>query len=95
MTEFVLALVPDYGLIIVFGVIAIACMGIPLPSSMLALAAGAFAATGDLVLWQVIAAIFCAFAIADQLAFHLARRLGTNLLTKMRRYPKFEGFLTQ
>lgn len=95
MTEFVLALVPDYGLIIVFGVIAIACMGIPLPSSMLALAAGAFAATGDLVLWQVIAAILCAFAIADQLAFHLARRLGTNLLTKMRRYPKFEGFLTQ
>ncbi len=51
---------------------------------MLVLAAGAFAATGDLILWQVIAAIWAAYVIGDQLAFHLARRAGPPLVTRIR-----------
>lgn len=95
MSAYVLALIPEYGLIIVFGVVAIACFGIPLPSSMLALAAGGFAATGDLVLWQVMGTIFSAFAVTSQIAFHTARSVGPNLLSKMKSYKKFEGLLVK
>ncbi len=88
MTEFFLGLIPDYGLYVVFFSVLIAGMAIPLPSSMVVLAAGGFAAVGDLSLWQLILTSFMAFCIADQAAFIVARVAGDSLLEKLRLHSK-------
>lgn len=95
MIEFILGLVPDYGLLIVFGVVVLACLGAPLPSSMLALASGSFAASGDLDLTLVLAAAFVAFVIGDQIAFFIARRLGSSSLDQVRTNPRLGEFVTK
>ena len=50
MTDWFLALVPDYGLWLVALTTFLSCLALPVPSSMLMLAAGGFAAAGDLTL---------------------------------------------
>lgn len=84
MTEYVLGLIPDYGLYVVFAVVMIACIGIPLPSSVLVLTSGSLAAAGDLVIWQVLLVTLLAFVIGDQIAFNGARWVGPSLLSKLR-----------
>ena len=84
MIDALLALVPLYGLFLIAGVVSVSCLAVPLPSSMLVMASGGFAAAGDLVLWQVIAVAFAGFAIGDQVAFNIARWGGPKLLDRMK-----------
>lgn len=93
MTDYVLALIPQYGLLVVFVVTTIACLGIPLPSAMLALAAGGFAATGDLTLWHVIAVTLLSFIAGDQIAYQIARKGGPGLINKLKNYQKMEKLI--
>lgn len=88
MIDTFLALVPDYGLLLVFSVVFLACLAIPLPASMLVLAAGSFAAAGDLVLWQVLAATFIGFVGGDHTAFAIARLVGPRLLSRFEASPR-------
>ena len=53
MIETILALVPTYGLLLVALGTFLSCLALPVPSSLIMLSAGGFAAAGDLVLWQV------------------------------------------
>ena len=82
MTESVLALVPDYGLVLVIFVIMLASLAVPLPASVLTLTAGSFAAVGDLSLPSVIATGFAAFVIGDQIGFFIASKFGAKLIAK-------------
>jgi len=84
VTEAVLALVPDYGLPLIFVVVTLACLAVPLPASVLVLTSGSFAAAGDLLLWQVLFVAFAGYAVGDQLAFHFAKRVGPGLLTRLK-----------
>lgn len=93
MIDTLLELVPLYGLYLIGGVVALSCLAIPLPSSMLVMASGGFAAAGDLVLWQVIAVAFAGFVIGDQAAFYLARWRGRPLLERIRRRPRRAAML--
>lgn len=86
MTDIVLNLIPQYGLYVIFFVVMTACMGIPMPSSIVVLTAGALAAAGDLVIWQVVFIVAAAFVIGDQFAFLLARFLGPGLLIKLKNF---------
>jgi membrane protein DedA with SNARE-associated domain len=95
MIDVLISLIPDYGLFIIFGVVALACLAMPLPSSVLVLASGAFAASGDLVLWQVLGVAFTAFVIGDQLAFLIAGSFGPRLLAWMREKPRLEPVLVK
>ncbi|MBU2957633.1 VTT domain-containing protein [Paracoccus sp. 1_MG-2023] len=95
MTDYVLGLVPDYGLYVVFAVTVLACLAVPLPASMLVLAAGSFAAAGDLSLWQVLAVTAAAFILGDQLAFAIARRAGPRLLGRLRRRDRMDRLLSR
>ena len=88
MTEIVLALIPDYGLFVIFGVIFVACLAVPLPSSMVVLASGGFAATEDLALLEVLPVAFAAYALGDQAAFWLSRSVGPPLLDWLRKRRK-------
>ncbi|NBT33764.1 MAG: DedA family protein, partial [Rhodobacteraceae bacterium] len=56
MTDTLLALVPTYGVWLIFGSVLLSCFALPIPSSILVMTAGGFAASGDLVLWQVVTA---------------------------------------
>ena len=80
MTDVILALVPDYGVFLVFGVVLLACLAVPLPASVLVLTAGSFAATGDLSLGTVFLAATVAYIAGDQLAYGLARKIGPSVL---------------
>lgn len=53
------------------------------------MAAGAFAASDDLVLWQVQAAAFAGFVAGDQAAYGVSATGGTKLINKMKVNEKF------
>jgi len=95
MTEYVLGLVPSYGLYLIFAVVTLACLAIPLPASMLVLAAGSFAAAGDLTLWQVLLVSFAAFVVGDQLAYRIANFAGPTLLGRLRVNKKMDDLITK
>lgn len=95
MTEYILGLVPTYGLYLTFAVVTLACLAVPLPASMLVLAAGGFAAAGDLALWQVLIVSFTAFVIGDQLAFRIANVAGPRILGRFRGNKKMDGLITK
>lgn len=95
MTDYILGLVPTYGLYLIFVVVTLACMAIPLPASMLVLAAGSFAAAGDLVLWQVLAVSFVAYVVGDQLAYRIAAIAGPKLLGRLRGNRKMDRVINK
>lgn len=83
MTETLLALVPEWGALIVGLANFLACMAIPVPASLVMLAAGAFVASGDidpLAVWG--AALLGAF-LGDQAAYLIGRRGGPSVLRRM------------
>ena len=88
MSDIVLALVVDYGVPIVFCVTFLSCLALPLPSSLLMLAAGGFAATGDLSLVAVVLAAFCGAILGDNSGYWIARRLGTRVENWLSAEPK-------
>ncbi len=93
MTDTLLALVPAYGIWLIFGSVLLSCLALPIPSSVLVMTAGGFAAAGDLVLWQVIGAAFGGFVLGDQGTYHVARRGGPALLARFRDRPRAGALL--
>lgn len=87
MTETLLALVPTYGSWLVLVALLLSCLALPVPSSILVMTAGGFAASGDLVLWQVQAMALAGFIAGDQVAYALARTGGRPLITRFRQRP--------
>ncbi|WP_375281660.1 DedA family protein [Pseudooctadecabacter sp.] len=76
MGEIALSLVADYGVPIVFLVTFLSCLAVPVPSSLLMMAAGGFAAAGDLSLIAVAVAAFTGAVLGDNTGYWIARRLG-------------------
>lgn len=95
MTELVLGLIPEYGLYLIFVVVLLACIGIPLPSSVLVLTSGALAAAGDLVIWQVTVVVAIAYWLGDQIAFVAARFAGPTLLTRLRKFRRISPIVNR
>lgn len=84
MTEYLLALVPQYGVYLVSLVVFLGALGIPLPTSIIVLTSGGLAATGDLSLLPLFCATLGAFIIGDQLAFSIGKGAGPHWLEKLR-----------
>ena len=75
-----------YGLPLLFAVVLIASAGVPLPASLLLLAAGAFAARGDLsLLWVALVALLAA-VIGDHLAYLAGWMAGRRALARLGRW---------
>ncbi len=85
MTDWALALVPQYGLWLLAATTFLSCLALPLPASILMLTAGGFAAAGDLVLSQTFLAATAGGVAGDQLGYWAGRRLGQPLLARLRR----------
>lgn len=88
MTETILALAADYGVPLLFCVTFLSCLAVPIPSSLLMLATGGFAAAGDLALAAVIAAAFCGAVLGDNTGYWIARGLGARLSDWLAANPK-------
>ncbi|SNY91944.1 membrane protein DedA, SNARE-associated domain [Cohaesibacter sp. ES.047] len=93
MTEAILALIPTFGLWVLFFTVLLSCHAIPVPASMLVLSSGAFAASDDLELYQALLVAFCAVVLGDQSAYCLARLAGSPLITRLRTSSKIDGMI--
>lgn len=96
MTDTLLLLVSDYGLLVISLATLLSCFALPMPSSLMMMAGGAFAAAGDLVLWQVCLGAFAGAVLGDHGGYLLARyRGGERLWAWLRRRPASARLLTQ
>ncbi len=95
MTEWLLALVPTYGLWLLAATTFCSCLALPFPASIMMMTAGGFVAAGDLVLWQTFMAAAGGGIAGDQAGFWAGRRLGTPLLTRLRRDPARDTLLVK
>ena len=95
MTETLLGLVPTYGVWLVLIALPLSCLALPVPSSMLVMIAGGFAAAGDMVLWQVQLAAFAGFVMGDQLTFGIGRTGGSRLVGWAKQYPRLATAFTK
>ncbi len=93
MTDIVLSLVPQYGLYIVALTVLLATLGIPLPSSVVMVTSGGLAATGDLVLSNLLVVAFIAFVLGDQLAYFIGLKAGPEWLNRLRQKKRFASLV--
>lgn len=94
MTDWLLGLVPQYGLWLLAATTFLSCLALPIPASILMLTAGGFAAGGDLVLWQAFAAAAGGIA-GDQLGYWAGRGLGAAVLSRLRADPARDRLLAR
>jgi membrane-associated protein len=73
MTDWLLALVPQYGLWLLFSVTFMSCLALPFPASILMMAAGGFAAAGDFLVWQAMLAALAGAVLGDQVGYWAGR----------------------
>jgi membrane protein DedA with SNARE-associated domain len=85
MTETLLALVPEWGALLIALVNFLACLALPLPASLFMLAAGAFAAAGDLAVLPLWIGAICGALLGDQCGFWMGRGFGPGILARLRR----------
>jgi len=87
MAETVFALVTSWGPWVIFASAFLSCLALPIPTSLMMLTGGAFVATGDLTLWQVIAAAWVGAVLGDQAGFLIGRFGGTPVVHRLARSP--------
>jgi membrane-associated protein len=95
ITDQLLGALSQYGLPVLFGVIVIATVGIPLPISMMLVAAGSFVELGEMKLWQVIVVASAGAVVGDQIGYALGRWGGHRLVERIRRRGKGTGKIEQ
>lgn len=84
LTDTLLALLPDWGPWLVGLATLLSCLLLPVPSSLIMIAAGAFVASGDLSLGAVAGAALAGAVAGDQIGFWVGRRAGAALLGRAR-----------
>lgn len=95
MTDWLLALVPQYGLWLLAATTFLSCLALPFPASILMLTAGGFAAAGDLVLWQTFLAAAAGGVAGDQLGYWAGRGFGARMLGRLRQDPGRDRLLAR
>ncbi|MGV8951509.1 MAG: DedA family protein [Cypionkella sp.] len=95
MTDWVLALVPTYGLWLLAATTFLSCLALPFPASILMLTAGGFVAAGDLELVSTLAAAAAGGIAGDQLGYWAGRWVGAPVLLRLRRDPARDKLLTR
>lgn len=90
MSELFLTLVAENGAIIVAASAFLSCLLIPIPTALVMLAGGAFAAAGDLALSTVLVSAWFAALFGDQTGYRIGRTFGPAIKAKFARRPKAE-----
>ena len=84
MTDTILALVPTYGIYLIFITVMLSCLALPLPSSLMVLTSGGFVAAGEMTWISTILAAFAGFVVGDQVTYRISKHLGGGFLHKMK-----------
>lgn len=87
MTDWLLALVPTYGLWLLAATTFFSCLALPFPASIMMMTAGGFVAAGDLGLIATFSAAAAGGIAGDQVGFWAGRFVGGSLLPRVRRDP--------
>ncbi|MBP0482720.1 DedA family protein [Sagittula salina] len=95
MSETIFGLVSGYGLWVVAVSAYLSCLAVPIPTALVMLAAGAFAAAGDLVFWQVWLVAWLAALAGDNTGYQLGRRGGVPLVRWMGAKTGKAGLIAQ
>lgn len=83
MTSWLLGLVPQYGVWLLALCTFASCLALPIPASILMLAAGGFAAAGDLSMPGSVAGALGGAVAGDQTGYFAGRLGGTGLLERL------------
>lgn len=94
MTDTFFALVTDWGAPALAVATFLSCLALPVPTSLMMLAAGAFVATGDLALAPVAGAAFGGAVVGDQVGFRVGRVGGAALRGRLARNAARARLLT-
>jgi len=95
LTDQLLAALSLYGLPLLFGVIAIAAAGVPLPVTLTLVATGSFVELGEMKLWQVILVASAAAIIGDQIGYLIGRWGGHRVADRLRKRKKGAAGIAQ
>ncbi|MEN8893419.1 DedA family protein [Planktotalea arctica] len=95
MTEVFFGFVSSYGLPVIAISAFLSCLAVPIPTFAVMLSGGAFAASGDLVLWQVLLTAYVAAILGDQTGFQIGRLGGSRVVAKLARNPKRKVLIEQ
>lgn len=95
MTDLFFSLVASWGLLVIAASAFLSCLAVPLPTFAVMLAGGAFAAAGDLALWQVLTTAYLAALAGDQAGFQLGRLGGHWLDTHVAAQPARAALLAR
>ncbi|MBD3677059.1 MAG: DedA family protein [Rhodobacteraceae bacterium] len=87
MSDYSFLLVSTYGAPIILAATLLSCLAIPMPSSVIMLAGGAFVASGDLGLAPVLAAAFGGAILGDNLGYQIGRSFGPGIITRLEQKP--------
>jgi membrane-associated protein len=85
MNDQLLSAVSQYGAPALFGIVAIAALGAPLPITLLLIVSGSMVAQGAMSLWWVIAAASAGSILGDQAGYAIGRWGGQAAATKLSR----------
>lgn len=85
MSDYLLATLGVYGLPVLFAALLIGSAGVPLPSSLLLIAAGSFVDQGEMELWHVLALASAGAIVGDNIGYVLGRWGGRRLTRRLGR----------
>ena len=88
MTDTILALVPTYGLSLLIVIVALSCLALPVPSSLVMLTSGSFVGAGDLAFVPTLSAALLAAITGDQIGYQIGRWGGAPLLARIANTPE-------
>ena len=83
MNDQLLAAVSQYGAPALFGIVAIAAIGVPLPITLLLIVAGSMISQGAMNLWWAIGAASAGSILGDQAGYAVGRWGGPALVAKL------------
>ena len=95
LSDQLLAALVLYGLPVLFGVVLVASIGIPLPASLLLIAAGSFVEQGELNYWWVMALTAGAAIAGDNIGYALGPWGGRRVLGRVTSWLGGEARLGQ
>src|SRR5579862_3480388 len=83
MNDQLLAAVSQYGAPALFGIVAIAAIGVPLPITLLLIVAGSMASQGAMNYWWSIAVAGAGAVLGDQAGYAIGRWGGPALVARL------------
>lgn len=87
LSDYLLSTLGVYGLPVLFAALLIGAVGLPLPGSLMLLAAGSFTEQGDMNLWMVLGLAAAGSILGDNIGYALGRWGGRRFARRISRFP--------